>query len=82
MANNEPNTISCDEMVYISLSEYSCQTARQLKVYIYRKFNKDISVGSVSSSLRKMVQSGKTAYSENERRQKVYWLTEYGKIKK
>lgn len=80
MAENKPMIISCNEMVYISLSQYSCQTAKQLKTFIFRKYNKEFAVGSISSALKKLVQCGKASYSENEKGQKVYWLTEYGKL--
>ena len=31
------------------------------------------------SALRKLVAKGMAAYSENEKGQKVYWLTEFGR---
>jgi DNA-binding PadR family transcriptional regulator len=44
-------------------------------------FDEDYSVGSIGAALRKLVAKGYGAYSENERGQKVYWLTEAGKEK-
>jgi DNA-binding PadR family transcriptional regulator len=68
----------CDKMVRRALSAHGCQTSHQLKTYSNRVFNEDYSVGSISAALRKLVQKGMAAYSENEKSQKVYWLTEYG----
>lgn len=68
----------CDKMVRRALSEHGCQTSHQLKTYSNRMYNEDYSVGSIGASLRKLVQKGMAAYSENEKGQKVYWLTEYG----
>ena len=68
----------CDKMVRKALATYGCQTSHQLRTYSNRVFNEDYSVGSISAALRKLVQKGYAAYSENEKSQKVYWLTEFG----
>ena len=68
----------CDKMVYRALYAHGCQTSHQLHTYSNRVYNEDYSVGSIGAALRKLVAKGWAAYSENERGQKVYWLTEYG----
>ena len=69
----------CDKMVRRALLQYSCQTSHQLRTYSNRVFDEDYSVGSIGAALRKLVQKGYGAYSENEKGQKVYWLTEFGR---
>lgn len=69
----------CDKMVYRALYAHGCQTSHQLHTYSNRMFNEDYSVGSIGAALRKLTAKGWTAYSENERSQKVYWLTEFGR---
>ena len=68
----------CDKMVRRALCAHGCQTSHQLKTYSNRMYNEDYSVGSIGAALRKLVQKGLAAYSENERGQKVYWLTDFG----
>lgn len=68
----------CDKMVRKALVAYGCQTSHQLHTYSNRMYNEDYSVGSIGAALRKLVQKGFAAYSENEKGQKVYWLTEFG----
>ena len=68
----------CDKMVRRALTNHGCQTSHQLKTYSNREYNEDYSVGSIGAALRKLVAKGMTAYSENEKGQKVYWLTEFG----
>lgn len=68
----------CDKMVRKALLQHGCQTSHQLCTHSNRVFNEDHSVGSIGVALRKLVQKGYAAYSENERGQKVYWLTEFG----
>lgn len=69
----------CDKMVRRALLQHGCQTAKQLHTYSNRVFEEDYSVGSIGAALRKLVQKGYGAYSENERGQKVYWLTDFGR---
>ena len=68
----------CDKMVRKALLQHGCQTSHQLHTYSNREFGEDYSVGSIGAALRKLVQKGYSAYSENEKGQKVYWLTEFG----
>ena len=68
----------CDKMVRKALLQHGCQTSNQLRAYSNRVFDEDYSVGSIGASLRKLVQKGYGACSENEKGQKVYWLTEFG----
>lgn len=68
----------CDKMVRRALLQHGCQTSHQLRTYSNRVFDEDYSVGSIGAALRKLVQRGYGAYSENEKGQKVYWLTEFG----
>jgi DNA-binding PadR family transcriptional regulator len=68
----------CDKMVRKALLQHGCQTSHQLRTYSNRIFNEDHSVGSIGAALRKLVAKGYGAYSENEKGQKVYWLTEFG----
>ena len=69
----------CDKMVRRALFTHGCQTSHQLKTYSNRMYDEDYSVGSIGAALRKLVAKGYGAYSENERGQKVYWLTDFGR---
>lgn len=68
----------CDKMVRRALLQHGCQTSYQLRTYSNRVFDEDYSGGSIGAALRKLVQKGYAAHSENEKGQKVYWLTEFG----
>lgn len=68
----------CDKMVRKALLQHGCQTSRQLRAYSNRVFDEDYSVGSIGAALRKLVVKGYGAHSENEKGQKVYWLTKFG----
>ena len=68
----------CDKMVRKALLQHGCQSSHQLRTYSNRVFNEDYSVGSIGAALRKLVQKGFAAYSENEKGQKIYWLTDFG----
>lgn len=69
----------CDKMVRRALCAHGCQTSHQLRTYSNRMYDEDYSVGSIGAALRKLVAKGMAAYSENEKGQKVYWLTEFGR---
>ena len=69
----------CDKMVRRALYDHSCQTTHQLKTYSNRMYDEDYSVGSIGAALRKLTAKGMAAYSENEKGQKVYWLTDFGR---
>ena len=69
----------CDKMVRRALYDHGCQTSHQLKTYSNRMYDEDYSVGSIGAALRKLTVKGMAAYSENEKGQKVYWLTEFGR---
>ena len=69
----------CDKMVRRALYDHGCQTSHQLKTYSNRMYDEDYSVGSIGASLRKLTAKGMAAYSENEKGQKVYWLTDFGR---
>ena len=69
----------CDKMVRHALYDHGCQTSHQLKTYSNRMYDEDYSVGSIGAALRKLTAKGMAAYSENEKGQKVYWLTDFGK---
>ena len=69
----------CDKMVRRALYDHGCQTSHQLKTYSNRMYDEDYSVGSIGAALRKLTAKGMAAYSENEKGQKVYWLTEFGR---
>ena len=68
----------CDKMVRKALLQHGCQTSHQLRTYSNRVFNEDYSVGSIGAALRKLVVKGYGAHSDNEKGQKVYWLTDFG----
>lgn len=69
----------CDKMVRRALYDHGCQTSHQLKTYSNRMYDEDYSVGSIGAALRKLTTKGMAAYSENEKGQKVYWLTDFGR---
>ena len=62
-----------------ALLQHGCQSSHQLHTYSNRVFDEDYSVGSIGAALRKLVQKGYGAYSKNEKGQRVYWLTEFGR---
>lgn len=68
----------CDKMVRKALLAHGCQTSYQLHTYSNRMYNEDYSVSTIGAALRKLVQKGMAAHSENEKGQKVYWLTDFG----
>ena len=69
----------CDKLTYKVLAQYGCQSAHQIRTCMNRLYDDSYSTGSIGVSLRKMVQRGVAASSLNERSQKVYWITDYGK---
>ena len=69
----------CDKLTYKVLTQYGCQSAKQVQICMNRLYNDSYSTGSIGASLRKMAQKGVAASSENERGQKVYWITDFGK---
>ena len=69
----------CDKLTYKVLAQYGCQSSKQVATCMNRLYNETYSTGSIGASLRKMVQKGVAASSENERGQKVYWITNFGK---
>ena len=69
----------CDKMVRRALLQHGCHASQQLRTYYNRVFNEDYSVGSIGAALRKLVVKGYGAHSDNEKGQKVYWLTDFGR---
>lgn len=69
----------CDKLTYNVLVQHGCQTSKQVATCMNRMYDDSYSVGSIAASLRKMAQKGVAASSENERGQKVYWITDFGK---
>ena len=69
----------CDKLTYKVLAQYGCQSSKQVQTCMNRLYSDSYSTGSIGASLRKMAQKGVAASSENERGQKVYWITTYGK---
>ena len=69
----------CDKLTYKVLAQYGCQSSKQVQTCMNRLYNESFSTGSIGASLRKMTQKGVAASSENEKGQKVYWITEFGK---
>ena len=70
----------CDKMVRKALLQHGCQTSQQIRTYSNRVLNEDYSVGSIGAALRKLVVRGYGAHSDNEKGQKVYWLTDFGRV--
>lgn len=69
----------CDKLTYKVLAQYGCQSSKQVATCMNRLYNESYSTGSIGASLRKMAVKGVAASSENERGQKVYWITDFGK---
>lgn len=69
----------CDKLTYKVLAQYGCKTSKQVGTCMVRLYDESYSTGSIGASLRKMEQKGVAASSENEKKQKVYWITEYGR---
>lgn len=69
----------CDKLTYKILRDYGCQSANQIRVCMNRWCSESYTASSIAASLRKMAVAGRAASSENERGQKVYWLTEHGR---
>lgn len=72
----------CDKLTYKVLAQYGCQSSKQVATCMNRLYNESCSTGSIGASLRKMAVKGVAASSENERGQKVYWITDFGKERK
>lgn len=70
---------ACDRLTYKVLVQYGCQSSKQISTCMNRLYNDSYSPASIGASLRKMAARGIAASSENERGQKVYWITDYGK---
>ena len=68
-----------DKLTYKVLAQYGCQSAQQIRTCMNRLYDDSYSTGSIGASLRKMAQRGVAASSLNERNQKIYWITDYGK---
>lgn len=69
----------CDKLTYKVLAQYGCQSSQQIHTCMNRLYDDSYSTGSIGASLRKMAQKGVAAFSLNERGQKVYWITDYGR---
>ena len=69
----------CDKLTYKVLAQYGCQSSQQVHTCMNRLYGDSYSTSSIGASLRKMAQKGVAASSLNERGQKVYWITDYGK---
>ena len=69
----------CDKLTYKVLAQYGCQSSQQIRTCMNRLYDESYSTGSIGASLRKMTQKGVAASSLNERGQKIYWITDYGK---
>ena len=69
----------CDKLTYKVLAQYCCQSSKQVATCMNRLYDDSYSTGSIGASLRKMAQRGVAASSLNERGQKVYWITDFGK---
>ena len=69
----------CDKLTYKVLAQYGCQSSQQIHTCMNRLYDESYSTGSIGASLRKMAQKGVVASSLNERGQKIYWITDYGK---
>lgn len=70
---------ACDKLTYKVLSQYGCQTSHQIRTCMNRFYNDSYEPTVIASSLRKMAVKGVAASSLNERNQKVFWITDYGK---
>lgn len=73
------NVSACDKLTYKILRDYGCQSSKQIHTCMVRFGYEAFSTSSIGASLRKMAQKGVAASSENERGQKVYWITAFGK---
>lgn len=69
----------CDKLTYKVLAQYGCQSSQQIRTCMNRLYNESYTTNAISASLRKMAQKGIAASSENERGQKIYWITDFGK---
>jgi len=69
----------CDKLTYKVLEQYGCQSSQQIRTCMNRLYSESYSASSIAASLRKMAQRGVAASSENEKGQKVYWITDFGK---
>ena len=76
---NKVQNSMCDKLTYNVLVQYGCQTSKQVQTCMNRMYDDSYSTGSIGASLRKMAQKGVAASSENERGQKVYWITDFGR---
>lgn len=71
---------SCDKLVFNLLKDYGCQTSQQIFTFLNRLNVEDVpSTSRIGASLRKMGAVGLIASSKNDKGQRVYWVTDYGK---
>ena len=70
------------DMIIDILNNYSCLNTTQIRGFIIRKFNVDVSPGSAAGTLKPLIAAGLAAKSPDPLTGKmVYWLTDYGKEK-
>lgn len=67
------------EAIVNVLNEHSCLTCIEIKGFVKRKYDMDITPQSVGGTLRPLVSAGMVGKSTNVSNKMVYWLTDYGK---
>lgn len=63
------------EMIIEVLKKHSCLTSFEIKGFIYRTYNVNLTPASISGTLRPVIAAGLAAASKNSDGKTVYWLT-------
>ena len=66
------------EMIVKVLNEHSCLNSNEIKGFIHRWYNIDLTPQSISGTLRPLVSRGLVGKS-NAAGKTVYWLSDFGK---
>ena len=69
------------EAIVNVLNEHPCLNGNEIKGFVKRKYNIDISPQSAAGTLRPLIAAGMAAKSDSPSGKVVYWITNYGKEK-
>lgn len=69
------------EMALEVLKQHSCLTGFEIKGFIHRWYNVDVSPQSISGLLRPLVSKGYIGKCAGPNGKMAYWISDYGKEK-
>lgn len=67
------------EMALEILKNHPCLTGYEIKGFIHREFNKDVSPQSITGLLRPLVSRGVIGKAPGPNGKMAYWITDFGK---